>query len=137
MTFKPGQVTNPHGRPKKINIFSAEFQKFYKKHRLEIHKTGKILLKIANEEQKPWAIKQVMDTFYPKGGVYLPPEKTPNKQINVQINNLLNELPPEKQHLLWEALAESEKKSPALVSGESVQEEVIVEVESEPDSEGK
>ena len=130
MTFKPRNNANPNGRPKKpADFLSAKKEKLAKKHDKDLDTVVANAFK-AGKKGEPWAIKYVMEFFIPKPSPFAPTKKRERNQINVQINNLLNELPPEKQHLLWEALAESEKVIPALASVESIQEAETVEVEN-------
>ena len=92
MVFKPGNIANPLGRPKRRTPHSEDYQAFCKQHHQEIKKVGEIALRKAVEGGEPWAIKLCMEYFYPKPERSVAVTKEETTDINVNIGSFTQSL---------------------------------------------
>ena len=117
MTFKPGIVTNPNGRPrKKVDPRSDLLEELCQKHRGNIEKVVEVAIKKAmNGEDR--AIKLVTDMFYPKAGTYAPVEKnTTQNNLNVHMAPILNNMSQDEHSELWQLLMRAKNRTPAVIN---------------------
>ena len=113
MPFKPGVVTNPHGRPRVVDPRSQDLKEFCLKHRADIAKAGEIVIRKAVVDEEPWALKLTLEYFYPKPGTAVFVTKEETKEINLNVSSFADSLSSEDKQVFLKMWLKSKRGVPA------------------------
>ena len=109
MGFKPGVVTNPHGRPKKAADPRSELmEKMSKVHEQDLETVYGLMFKHALQDEV-WAIREVAKYFFPTPGTFVSVTKDEKTEVKILAAHFVQSLTEDERRTFMQLYLKAQK----------------------------
>jgi len=109
MGFKPGVVTNPHGRPKKAADPRSELmEKMSNIHSQDLETVYGLLFKHALQDEV-WAIREVAKYFFPTPGTFVSVTKEEKSEVKILAAHFVQSLTEDERRTFMQLYLKAQK----------------------------
>ena len=109
MPFKPGQIANPHGRPKKSADPRSELmEKMSQVHAQDLEAVYGLMFKHALQDEV-WAIREVAKYFFPTPGTFVSVSKEEKSEVKILAAHFVQSLTEDERRTFMQLYLKAQK----------------------------